>query len=124
MLLGEVIAAVAGSTWAAEVRRRIIAPLHLQRMHIAGAEPVPGGVLPGYFDTDNDGDEENIETGRPWPSLETAEGPAGAIVSTAADLAVFGAALFRGCSPRNGCGRCSPKAHITHGTTTTGSAWK
>jgi hypothetical protein len=29
---------------------------------VAGAEPVPGDVLPGYFDTDNDGDEENIET--------------------------------------------------------------
>jgi D-alanyl-D-alanine carboxypeptidase len=96
VLLGEVIGAVTGSTWAAEVRRRIIDPLHLRHTHIAGAEPVPGGVLPGYFDTDNDGDEENIETGRPWPSMETAEGSAGAIVSTAADLATFGAALFRG----------------------------
>jgi D-alanyl-D-alanine carboxypeptidase len=96
VLLGEVIGALTGSTWAAEVRRRIINPLHLQHTHIAGAEPVPGGVLPGYFDTDNDGDEENIETGRPWPSLETAEGSAGAIVSTAGDLAVFGGALFRG----------------------------
>jgi D-alanyl-D-alanine carboxypeptidase len=96
VLLGEVIHAVTGATWATEVRRRIIDPLHLQHTHIAGAEPVPGGVLPGYFDTDNDGDEENIETGRPWPAQETAEGAAGAIVSTAADLAVFGGALFRG----------------------------
>jgi D-alanyl-D-alanine carboxypeptidase len=96
VLLGAVVGAVTGSTWAAQVRRRIIDPLHLQHTHVAGAEPVPGGVLPGYFDTDKDGDEENIETGGPWPSLETAEGPAGAIVSTAADLAVFGGALFRG----------------------------
>jgi D-alanyl-D-alanine carboxypeptidase len=96
VLLGEVIGAVTGSSWAAEVRRRIIDPLHLEHTYVAGAEPVPGGVLPGYFDTDNDGDEENIETGRPWPAQETAEGAAGAIVSTAGDLAVFGGALFRG----------------------------
>jgi D-alanyl-D-alanine carboxypeptidase len=96
VLLGEVIRAVTGSTWAAQVRRRIIDPLGLKHTYVAGAEPVPGGVLPGYFDADNDGDQENIETGRPWPSLETAQGPAGALVSTAADLAVFGGALFRG----------------------------
>jgi len=96
VLLGEVIRVVTGSTWAAEVRRRILDPLHLRHTFVAGAEPVPGGVLPGYFDADNDGDEENIETGRPWPSLESAEGAAGAIVSTAADLAAFGGALFRG----------------------------
>ena len=96
VLLGEVIRVVTGSTWAAEVRRRIIDPLRLRHTYVAGAEPVPGGVLPGYYDADNDGDEENIETGRPWPSLESAEGPAGAIVSTAADLAAFGGALFRG----------------------------
>jgi D-alanyl-D-alanine carboxypeptidase len=96
VLLGEVIRVVTGSTWAAQVRRRIIEPLGLKHTHVAGAEPVPGGVLPGYYDADNDGDQENIETGRPWPSLETAQGPAGALVSTAADLAVFGGALFRG----------------------------
>jgi D-alanyl-D-alanine carboxypeptidase len=96
VLLGEVIRAVTGATWAAEVRRRIIDPLHLVHTYVAGAEPVPGGVLPGFYDTDNDGDQENVETGQPWPSLETAEGPASAIVSTAADLATFGAALFRG----------------------------
>src|SRR5919112_1415798 len=96
VLLGEVIRAVTGSTWAAEVRRRILDPLHLEHTYVAGAEPGPGGVLPGYYDADNDGDQENIETGQPWPSLETAEGPAGAIISTAGDLAVFGRALFRG----------------------------
>jgi D-alanyl-D-alanine carboxypeptidase len=96
VLLGRVIDEVTGSTWAAEVRRRILDPLHLRHTFVAGAEPVPGGVLPGYFDADNDGDQENIETGRPWPSLETTEGSAGAIVSTAPDLVVFGDALFRG----------------------------
>ena len=96
VLLGEVIRVVTGSTWAAEVRRRIIDPLHLRHTYVAGPELAPAGVLPGYYDADDDGDEENIETGRSWPSLESAEGPAGAIVSTSADLAVFGGALFRG----------------------------
>ncbi len=96
LLLGKVIDAVTGSTWAAEVRRRIIVPLGLRHTFVAGAEPVPGGVLPGYFDADNDGDRENVETGGPWPALETTEGPAGAIVSTAPDFATFGSALFRG----------------------------
>jgi D-alanyl-D-alanine carboxypeptidase len=96
VLLGQVIEAVTGASWAAEVRRRIIDPLRLRHTYVSGAEAVPGGVLPGYFDVDEDGDEENIETGGPWPSLETTEGPAGAVVSTAADLAVFGGALFRG----------------------------
>ena len=96
LLLGRVIDTVTGSTWAAEVRRRILDPLRLQHTYIAGAEPVPGGVVPGYIDADMDGDVENVETGRPWPALETAEGPAGAIVSTAGDLAAFADALFRG----------------------------
>ena len=96
LLLGRVIDTVTGSTWAAEVRRRIFDPLRLQHTYIAGTESVPGSVLPGYIDVDMDGDVENVETGGPWPALETAEGPAGAVVSTAADLATFAGALFRG----------------------------
>jgi D-alanyl-D-alanine carboxypeptidase len=96
LLLGRVIDTVTGSTWAAEIRRRILDPLRMRHTYVAGAEPVPGGVLPGYIDVDMDGDVENVETGGPWPSLESTEGPAGAIVSTAGDLAVFADALFRG----------------------------
>ncbi len=96
LLLGRVIDTVTGSPWAAEVRRRIFDPLRLQHTYVAGAEPVPAGVLPGYIDVDMDGDVENVETGGSWPALETAEGPAGAIVSTAGDLAAFAGALFRG----------------------------
>jgi D-alanyl-D-alanine carboxypeptidase len=57
---------------------------------------VPDGVLPGYVDVDMDGDVENVETGDPWTSLETTEDAAGAMVSTAGDLAVFAQALFGG----------------------------
>ena len=98
VLLGEVIRVVTGTTWADQVRRRILDPLGLDDTYVAGT---PGTdrrppVVPGYFDVDGDGSEENVETGGPWPAQDTSEGAAGAIVSTAADLATFGDALFRG----------------------------
>jgi len=96
ILLGEVIGKIAGRSWAQEIRDRILRPLNLDSTHVAGSERVPQPVVPGYFDADNDGYVENIETGGPWPALETSEGPAGAIVSTASDLLAFGDALFRG----------------------------
>jgi D-alanyl-D-alanine carboxypeptidase len=96
LLLGEVVAAVTGRSWAQEVRARILDPLRLSQTWVAGAEAPRGAVLPGYGDGDRDGDEENLETGGPWPSLETSEDAAGAMVSTARDVARFGAALFRG----------------------------
>jgi D-alanyl-D-alanine carboxypeptidase len=96
LLLGEVIAAVTHEPWPAQVRRRILDPLNLTQTYVAGAEAGSAAVIGGYFDTDNDGTRENVETGRPWPALETSEGPAGAIVSTAGDLATFGDALYHG----------------------------
>jgi D-alanyl-D-alanine carboxypeptidase len=96
LLLAEVITAVTHDSWSAQVRRRILDPLELTDTYIAGTEPASAPVVAGYFDADNDGTEENIETGQPWPALETSEGPAGAIVSTAGDLATFGDALYHG----------------------------
>ena len=96
VLLGEVISAVTRTSWAQQVRDRILDPLHLDHTFIPGIEPVPVRPLPGYFDADNDGDEENIETDRTWPALETSEGPAGAMLSNAEDLLTFGDALFHG----------------------------
>ncbi|SDS82483.1 D-alanyl-D-alanine carboxypeptidase [Friedmanniella luteola] len=96
VVLGEVIRVVTGTSWARQVRQRLLDPLQLTHTFIAGLEPARAAVLPGYFDADNDGDEENVETGGPWLALETSEGPAGALISTAADLLAFGDALFRG----------------------------
>lgn len=96
VVLGEIVGAITGRSWAEQVRQRVLDPLHLDHTFVAGWEPVPVSVVPGYFDSDNDGDEENVETAGPWPALETSEGPAGAMVSTAADLLTFGDALFRG----------------------------
>ena len=94
VLLGSVIERVTGATWPAQVRRRILDPLGLRHTYVSGAEPVPGGVVPGYMDMDQDGDEDKVETGQGWPALDTTEAAAGAIVSTAPDLATFATALF------------------------------
>jgi D-alanyl-D-alanine carboxypeptidase len=94
LLLADVIERVTGSTWAAQVRRRILNPLQLRHTYVSGAEPVPGGVVPGYMDIDQDGREDKVETGQGWPALDTTEAAAGAIVSTAPDLAAFATALF------------------------------
>jgi D-alanyl-D-alanine carboxypeptidase len=96
VLLGEVIETVTGRGWASEVRRRILDPLELRDTYVAGFEPRGRPVIPGYFDLDNDGDFDNVETGEPWTALETSDGAAGCIVSTAPDLLAFGDALFHG----------------------------
>jgi D-alanyl-D-alanine carboxypeptidase len=96
LLLSEVIRAVTGQAWAMQLRRRLLDPLGLRDTYVAGFEKPSAAVIPGYFDADGDGHEENIETGRPWPALETSESAAGAIVSTADDLVTFGEALYHG----------------------------
>jgi len=70
--------------------------LKLRNTHVGGSEPLPVPVIAGYFDLDQDGVLDNVENGRPWTSLETSEGQAGAIVSTAPDLLAFADALFHG----------------------------
>jgi D-alanyl-D-alanine carboxypeptidase len=98
VLLGEVIRVATGSSWADQVRTRILEPLGLRDTYVPGTDGTEDAppVIPGFFDVDNDGSQENVETGGPWPAQDTAEGAAGAIVSTAHDLVVFGNALFRG----------------------------
>ena len=96
VLLGEVVETVTGHGWAREVRRRILDPLELRDTYVAGFEPARRPPIAGYFDLDNDGDFDNVETAEPWTSLETSDGAAGCIVSTGPDLLAFGDALFHG----------------------------
>jgi D-alanyl-D-alanine carboxypeptidase len=96
VLLGEAIETVTRHGWAQEVRRRILDPLGMRDTYVAGFEPVRRPPIAGYFDLDNDGNFDNVETGQPWTSLETSDGAAGCIVSTALDLLAFGDALFHG----------------------------
>ena len=94
VLLGEVIRDVTGTTWWEQVRSRILDPLAMDATYIAGFEQGPAAV-DGLADLDDDGYEETI-SGGPWPALDTSEGAAGAIVSTAGDLLTFGRALAGG----------------------------
>jgi len=102
LVLGNVIRSATGASWADQVRNRILIPLHLEHTVIPGRGQAPVQVVPGYFDLDNDGDEEMVDDGTPWPALETSEGPAGAMISTVGDLLKFGDALFRGSLLRPG----------------------
>jgi D-alanyl-D-alanine carboxypeptidase len=94
LLLGSLIEEVTGSPWWAEARSRILDPLEMHDSYIAGFEAAQGFLAPGYFDTDNDGFTEELDT--TWPALETSEGAAGALVSTAPDLLSFARGLFGG----------------------------
>jgi D-alanyl-D-alanine carboxypeptidase len=95
--LAAVIEHVTGSGWVEQLRSRVLEPLDLDSTYAAGFEPQRGDrLIPvGYFDIDTDGDYEDVEAG-PWPALETSEGAAGAMVSTAGDVARFTEALFAG----------------------------
>ena len=95
VVLAQVVTHGAGRPWHAEIRRRILDPLGLASTYVAGFEPARGAVIGGRFDVDGDTASDPIPAG-PWPALETAEHAAGAMVSTAADLARFGRALAGG----------------------------
>jgi D-alanyl-D-alanine carboxypeptidase len=98
VLLGEVVRVATGSSWTEQVRTRILDPLELRDTYVAGTDDAADRppVVPAYFDVDGDGAQENVETGGPRKAEETAEGAAGAMVSTVGDLMTFGDALFRG----------------------------
>lgn len=94
VLLGRVIGSVTGHTWAHAVRQRIIEPLGLDDTSIAGVDDAATDTVAGWFDTSGDGFDDRISG--PWPALDTTEGPAGAVVTTAPDLVRFARALFDG----------------------------
>jgi D-alanyl-D-alanine carboxypeptidase len=95
VLLGEVIGSATDHSWWSEVRRRILHPLGLKETFIPSFESYHKRIVPGYFDTDGDGFTNRIP-GTSWPALETSEGAAGDLVSTAGDLLRFTEALAGG----------------------------
>lgn len=97
VVIAEIIEATTGRSWVTELRERILDPLRLDATYVAGHERPRGEglVAAAYFDLDEDGHVEDVEHGS-WPALETTEGAAGAMISTAEDVARFTAALFAG----------------------------
>lgn len=94
LLLGEVIEAATGRSYAQEIERRIIRPLRLRGTSLPGTtERIPGPHPHGYVPITSDDGERLVDYTESNPSVM---GAGGEIISTAADLTRFYAALLRG----------------------------
>ncbi|MFE2727934.1 serine hydrolase domain-containing protein [Kitasatospora sp. NPDC059327] len=90
VLLGMIVQRATGHTWADEVERRVIRPLGLHGTSMPDSSPfVPGPHAHGYLP--RPGGPVDVTLQNP-----SAFGPAGAGISTTADLARFNAALLGG----------------------------
>jgi CubicO group peptidase (beta-lactamase class C family) len=100
VLLGQIVEKVTGSTLASQLRSRIFEPLGLKQTFYAPQEAVPGNITRTYSDLDGDDKittadylnevDEVSKQGLTWAA------GAGGIVSTAAEHAKIGRALFQG----------------------------
>jgi D-alanyl-D-alanine carboxypeptidase len=89
ILLGLVIQQATGNRLADEIRARILVPLDLNQTYLAVDEEVPGGYVPGYHVLGgNLVNVSALNTSWAWA--------AGGMVSTPADVARFGQAVFTG----------------------------
>ncbi|MEO0884636.1 MAG: serine hydrolase [Cyanobacteria bacterium J06648_10] len=84
ILAGEIIEAVTGNSYEAEIRDRIIDPLDLDNTFVFGEGEIPGGYVSSYWDFDNNGTLDNVGIA----NLSWA-GSAGSIISNTEDLADF-----------------------------------
>ncbi|MEM6252529.1 MAG: serine hydrolase [Cyanobacteria bacterium P01_D01_bin.156] len=84
ILAGEVIEAVTGNSYGAEIRDRIIDPLDLDNTFVFGEDEIPGGYINSYWDFDNNGTLDNVGIA----NLSWA-GAAGSVISNTEDLADF-----------------------------------
>jgi D-alanyl-D-alanine carboxypeptidase len=99
ILLGLVIERATGSSVAAELRRRVLAPADAERVFLQGEESVPGPIVRSQFDIDEDGDADELSDGTttiPNTALATAAWTAGGMAGTPEAVAAFGDALFGG----------------------------
>jgi D-alanyl-D-alanine carboxypeptidase len=85
IVLGQIIEQATGKPWAAEVRKRILQPLHMRDTSLIGRHEAPGYGLEG---------DSFVDYTDRWDT--TVGGAAGALQSTASDLLVFTEALARG----------------------------
>ena len=125
LLLGRVIDTVTGSTWAAEVRRRILDPLRLQHTYVAGAEPVPAASCPGtstWTGTAMWRTSRPAIPGRHWKRLKARPVP------SSPRRAILLPSPMRcstaGCSAPGRWSRWSPKVRTTRVMPITASAWR
>ncbi|MDL4772435.1 serine hydrolase domain-containing protein [Actinomadura xylanilytica] len=91
VVLGQLIEKITGRPYGQEVQRRILGPLHLTRTSVPGDRPgLPAPYAHGYKTLPTG---RTVDATRMNPSLD---GPAGEMISTAADLDRFFDALLSG----------------------------
>ncbi len=100
ILLGEVIERATGQNLASLLRQRFFVPLHLTHTFLQSEEPVVGSPADGYsytsYATWAVKDLSDGTAHLPFTSLGTSIGAAGAIVTSADDLARWALYLYRG----------------------------
>jgi D-alanyl-D-alanine carboxypeptidase len=96
VLLGLVAEKATGQTVAALVRSMFLAPLGLQHTYLQTEETPQGPKAHGYMAPASKPRDNSAGTMLPFTAETTAVGFAGAYVSTAADLAAWADALYRG----------------------------
>ncbi len=97
VLLGRIVQLVTGHSVAAEIRTRLLDPLGLADTWYQGLEKGPRAVAMGYLRRSGRWVPQGSGKGlRPTTSIATFFGSAGAMVSTARDLAVWARALYGG----------------------------
>jgi D-alanyl-D-alanine carboxypeptidase len=95
VLLGMIIRSVTGSSVAAEIRRTVLERASLRSTFLGGEEDWVGELAHPHLDFDGDGIHEDLG-GHSQMAILTGFWTSGAMVSTAGDVARFGAALFDG----------------------------
>lgn len=98
LLLGEIVQAATGQSVASLLSQRFLVPLGLSHTFLQGEQPVSGQAAHGY-DSAPTGRPVDLSDGSgylPFTSLATALGTAGALVTTAGDLARWAQALYGG----------------------------
>ncbi len=94
ILLGEVIAAATGRPWWQALEQRVLEPLGLEKTTMLSVDEV-AAVAAGHADLDRDAVRDSLAR-RPYHSVVTAAGAAGALVSTAGELTTFAHGAFGG----------------------------
>ncbi len=93
VVLGMIVEKATGNVLAEEIRTRVLEPLGLDSTFLPGDEEVRGELAHGYFSSGG----QLVDTeSSPYTALETSAWAAGAMISSAGDLARFADALFGG----------------------------
>ena len=95
ILLGKIINEATGSSVSAELRSRFFEPLGLNSTFLDVEDDLPSNIAHGWFDLSGDGSIDDISL-LPRTGINSVLWTAGAIFSTAEDLANWSSALFRG----------------------------